>query len=151
MAGAGTPYPSVPSQAYYQYFTDVWYSTNAASSSAAWVQLSVSGLGTAAYPGKPFAGNPSSVNSAFYNNGANFNPCLGVRNVGGTKQLVLYSGLYAGYRQNNQVPLATAYPAVYVGTLSLNGGNNGAVAVGVSVASVLLASAVAVVGQLLWA
>ena len=150
LSGSGTQYSSVPSQAYYYYYNEVWYSTNAASTSATWVQLSVSGLGSAGYPGSPFAGNPTSnLNSAFYSNGADFNPCFGIQGTGSNKQLILYTGLYAGYRQNNQVPLATSYPGVYVGTLNLNSSSGGATAVGASVATVLLTSIVAVASQLL--
>ena len=149
LSGSGTQYNTTASQAYYQYFQDVWYSTNAASSSATWTQLAVSGLGSAGYPGLPFSGNPSSVNSAFFTNGADFNPCFAFSWSGGTKQLVLYTGIYAGYRQNNKVPLSTTYPAVYVGSISFNSSSSDATAVGVSVVSVLLATMAAVVSQLL--
>ena len=150
VTGSGS-YASVPSQAYYSYYSDIYYSTNAASSSATWTQLSVSGLGSAGYPGNPYAGNPSPANSAFYTNGADFNPCLGFGYSGGNKQLILYTGLYAGYRQNNQVPLTVQYPGVYVGNLSFSSppSTGGAAAVGASVLSVVAASIVALVSQLL--
>ena len=148
LSGSNTAYSSVPSQAYYQYFTEIWYSTNPAASSATWVQLSVSGLGSAGYPNKPFSGNPNSVNSAFYANGAILNPCLGFRVSGGSKQLILYTGLFAGYRQNNQVPLATVYPGVYVGTIQ-GGAQNAASTVGTTLAAVLLAATAAMATAML--
>ena len=59
LTGSGTQYSGVPSQAYYQYYTDIWYSTNAASSSPSWIQLSVSGLGLSRLPGQPIRQQPN--------------------------------------------------------------------------------------------
>lgn len=92
LSGSNTTYSNVPSQAYYGYFQDVWYSTNAVSGN--WQQISVSGIGSAGYPGIPYSysSNPNSavINSAFYTNGAIFNPCFGFGySSTGAKQLVL--------------------------------------------------------------
>lgn len=122
-SGSGTAYPNVPGQVYYSYWQDLWYSTNAASGSATWTQLTVSGTfgGSGVYPGAAYSGNPNTgnISSSFYSNGAVFNPCLGVGySSTGAKQLIVYTGLYVGYRQQQVAGQAVQYPGVYVGTLN---------------------------------
>lgn len=135
------PTGTTPSQVYYNYFTDVWFSTNAASGSPNWQSLGsfASSLGSAAYSGVSYTNNPNAnVDSSLFTNGAIFNPCFAFRWSGSQKQLVLYTGVYAGFRQVN--PQATpAWPGVYVGNFNNNGAGSVAVSA-LSVAAVVMAA-----------
>ena len=135
---------SSPSQVYYTYYTDVWFSTNAASSSATWTSLgSFPTLASAGYPGLPYSGNPNNPSSALYTNGVVFNPCFGFRWSAGQKQLVLYSGVLSGFRQNNPT-VTPAWAGAYVGSLSVPAPTSGAERVSASVLSIAAIALVAV-------
>lgn len=97
----GGVYPIAPTSSYV-YYNDVWVSTNAASSSASWTQISASGISQASY------GSSSAI----------FNPCLAFIWSNNQRTLVSYTGIYAYYIQNNvQSP---QYPPVYSGVYTPN-------------------------------
>ena len=134
------PYTASPiSQVYYNYYTDVWYSPNPASQSASWYSLGNVNLGTAGYNGVANNGNPNSPTAGLYTNGVIFNPCFAFGWNGGSKQLVLYSGVLQGFR--GVVPQATpAWAGVYRGVVNVptnsTPSTGGAVSMSVSLASV---------------
>ena len=146
------PLPHSPPFSLYScsYFSDVWYSTNAASSNPSWTQLGGSyALGSAGYPNSPWSGNPNagSITSSLFTGGVVFNPCFAFGWVNGQKTLALYTGVLAGFRQQNPT-VAPAWPGVYRAVVSVTTPKTGGAGMRAEV-SVLVAVATVVIAALM--